>query len=121
MSAVHGSLIAGFSSLVDEYDGFILDQFGVMHNGVVALPGAEVWCACLSEHNTHLHALECSAWHTQTDRHTHTHIIVGMLSETGKGREKTGYSEQHKPSGGRRARQTPGHGIRSCSAQRFCQ
>ena len=51
MSAVPGSLIAGFGSLVDQYDGFILDQFGVMHNGVVALPGAEVCvCAFLAEH-----------------------------------------------------------------------
>jgi ribonucleotide monophosphatase NagD (HAD superfamily) len=33
-------LIAGFESIASQYDGFILDQFGVMHNGVVALPGA---------------------------------------------------------------------------------
>jgi ribonucleotide monophosphatase NagD (HAD superfamily) len=51
MPAVPGSLIAGFGSLVDQYDGFILDQFGVMHNGVVALPGAKVCVrACLAEH-----------------------------------------------------------------------
>jgi HAD superfamily hydrolase (TIGR01459 family) len=29
-----------FSELVDKYDGFILDQFGVMHNGKEGLPGA---------------------------------------------------------------------------------
>jgi HAD superfamily hydrolase (TIGR01459 family) len=29
-----------FSDLVSKYDAFILDQFGVMHNGVEALPGA---------------------------------------------------------------------------------
>ena len=34
-------VVAGFESLADRYDGFILDQFGVMHNGVVALPGAQ--------------------------------------------------------------------------------
>jgi HAD superfamily hydrolase (TIGR01450 family) len=28
------------SELVDRYDGFILDQFGVMHDGLAALPGA---------------------------------------------------------------------------------
>ena len=33
-------LISGFESIASQYDGFILDQFGVMHNGVVALPGA---------------------------------------------------------------------------------
>lgn len=33
-------LIPGFESIVSRYDGFILDQFGVMHNGVMALPGA---------------------------------------------------------------------------------
>jgi HAD superfamily hydrolase (TIGR01450 family) len=34
------SLHASLSDLMDKYDGFILDQFGVMHNGVAALPGA---------------------------------------------------------------------------------
>ena len=29
-----------FADIVDQYDGFILDQFGVMHNGKEALPGA---------------------------------------------------------------------------------
>ena len=41
MSAAPASLVAGFESIADRYDGFILDQFGVMHNGVVALPGAQ--------------------------------------------------------------------------------
>jgi HAD superfamily hydrolase (TIGR01450 family) len=40
--ALHSSL----SELVDRYDGFILDQFGVMHDGVSALPGA---AACVEE------------------------------------------------------------------------
>ena len=31
---------SSISELVDRYDGFILDQFGVMHNGVHALEGA---------------------------------------------------------------------------------
>ena len=31
---------ASFSTLASRYDAFILDQFGVMHNGVVALRGA---------------------------------------------------------------------------------
>jgi len=39
-----GKLISGFGSIADQYDGFILDQFGVMHNGVLALPGAQVLC-----------------------------------------------------------------------------
>jgi hypothetical protein len=33
-------LISGFESIAADYDAFILDQFGVMHNGVEALPGA---------------------------------------------------------------------------------
>mmetsp|Transcript_27336 Transcript_27336/g.33519 ORF Transcript_27336/g.33519 Transcript_27336/m.33519 type:complete len:323 (-) Transcript_27336:152-1120(-) len=33
---IHSSL----SDLVSQYDGFILDQFGVMHNGSCGLPGA---------------------------------------------------------------------------------
>lgn len=39
-SAGNPQLIPGFESIASQYDGFILDQFGVMHNGVVALPGA---------------------------------------------------------------------------------
>ena len=31
---------ASFSELVSKYDAFILDQFGVMHNGLSALDGA---------------------------------------------------------------------------------
>jgi hypothetical protein len=30
---------SGFESIATKYDGFILDQYGVMHNGAVALPG----------------------------------------------------------------------------------
>ena len=33
---IHSSV----SEIVDQYDGFILDQFGVLHNGTVDLPGA---------------------------------------------------------------------------------
>ena len=33
-------LAGGFKDLVEDYDGFILDQYGVMHNGAAALPGA---------------------------------------------------------------------------------
>lgn len=32
--------ITGLSSIVDRYDAFLLDQFGVMHDGKNALPGA---------------------------------------------------------------------------------
>lgn len=32
--------IKSFSEIVSRYDGFILDQFGVMHNGSHALPGS---------------------------------------------------------------------------------
>ncbi|KAG7357791.1 HAD-superfamily hydrolase [Nitzschia inconspicua] len=31
---------ASMAELVDQYDGFILDQYGVLHNGVTGLPGA---------------------------------------------------------------------------------
>jgi HAD superfamily hydrolase (TIGR01450 family) len=37
---------ASFSDLISKYDAFILDQFGVMHNGVEALPGA---IGCVTE------------------------------------------------------------------------
>lgn len=45
MSPPHNTLTSysihrSISELVDRYDGFILDQFGVMHNGVSALTGA---------------------------------------------------------------------------------
>mmetsp|Transcript_45328 Transcript_45328/g.108081 ORF Transcript_45328/g.108081 Transcript_45328/m.108081 type:complete len:377 (+) Transcript_45328:52-1182(+) len=38
----HGGVrvVGGFRELEKDYDAFILDQFGVMHNGGVALPGA---------------------------------------------------------------------------------
>ncbi len=32
--------IGGISALADRYDGFVLDQWGVLHNGVQAYPGA---------------------------------------------------------------------------------
>lgn len=32
--------MATWATLCERYDGFIFDQFGVMHNGAVALPGA---------------------------------------------------------------------------------
>jgi hypothetical protein len=34
MAEASGTLISGFESIADKYDGFILDQFGVMHNGI---------------------------------------------------------------------------------------
>ena len=42
MSSASCCLIEGFESIAEKYDGFILDQYGVMHNGEVALPGAKV-------------------------------------------------------------------------------
>eukprot|EP00752_Nemacystus_decipiens_P006485 g5839.t1 len=39
-------IIAGIRELSDRYDGFILDQFGVLHDGRDALPGA---VECLEE------------------------------------------------------------------------
>eukprot|EP00568_Trieres_chinensis_P006159 CAMPEP_0183308596 /NCGR_PEP_ID=MMETSP0160_2-20130417/22348_1 /TAXON_ID=2839 ORGANISM="Odontella Sinensis, Strain Grunow 1884" /NCGR_SAMPLE_ID=MMETSP0160_2 /ASSEMBLY_ACC=CAM_ASM_000250 /LENGTH=336 /DNA_ID=CAMNT_0025472457 /DNA_START=84 /DNA_END=1094 /DNA_ORIENTATION=- len=38
-----------FSEVVDRYDGFILDQFGVMHNGAHALEGAADCVSALSK------------------------------------------------------------------------
>jgi len=38
-----------FSELAEKYDGFILDQFGVMHNGKESLPGASQCVKKLSE------------------------------------------------------------------------
>ena len=43
--AVHSS----FEAVVDLYDAFILDQFGVLHNGVSALDGATELCAYLHD------------------------------------------------------------------------
>jgi HAD superfamily hydrolase (TIGR01459 family) len=47
---VHSS----FRDVVDRYDAFILDQFGVLHNGVNALPGAIDCVAHLAERNIKL-------------------------------------------------------------------
>ena len=30
----------GLHEVVDRYDGFVIDQWGVLHNGVAAYPGA---------------------------------------------------------------------------------
>lgn len=38
---------SSFADLVDRYDAFILDQFGVLHNGVEALEGAVAMCEYL--------------------------------------------------------------------------
>ena len=43
------SLHTSFSEIVDRYDAFILDQFGVLHDGVSALDGAVELCRHLSE------------------------------------------------------------------------
>ena len=40
--------LAAFSDLASEYDGFIFDQFGVMHNGATALDGAPALVARLA-------------------------------------------------------------------------
>jgi len=47
---VHSS----FASLIPQYDGFILDQFGVLHNGKHALEGAIELVECLSKENKKL-------------------------------------------------------------------
>lgn len=41
-SARHGevTVIPGLSAVADRYDAILLDQFGVLHNGAEALPGA---------------------------------------------------------------------------------
>jgi HAD superfamily hydrolase (TIGR01450 family) len=42
-------------SVLDRYDGFLVDQWGVMHNGVEAMPGAAACIAALAvEHNKKL-------------------------------------------------------------------
>ena len=33
-------VLSGMASLAQRYQGLMLDQFGVMHNGTTALPGA---------------------------------------------------------------------------------
>ena len=33
-------VVAGLSAIADRYDGFILDLWGTVHNGVEPLPGA---------------------------------------------------------------------------------
>lgn len=42
----HTKVVGGVRELCDRYDGFILDQFGVLHDGRDALPGA---VECLEE------------------------------------------------------------------------
>ncbi len=43
------SVHASFTDLVEKYDGFILDQFGVLHNGVHGLEGASELTSHLSQ------------------------------------------------------------------------
>lgn len=43
------SIHPSFTDLIDKYDGFILDQFGVLHNGVHGLEGASELVTELSE------------------------------------------------------------------------
>jgi HAD superfamily hydrolase (TIGR01459 family) len=44
-------LIIGLRELAPRYDGFILDLWGVVHNGVAPLPGALECLRCLKEHD----------------------------------------------------------------------
>mmetsp|Transcript_32533 Transcript_32533/g.41704 ORF Transcript_32533/g.41704 Transcript_32533/m.41704 type:complete len:366 (+) Transcript_32533:31-1128(+) len=39
-TSASSKIIEGIESLIEKYDGFILDQFGVLHDGSKALPGA---------------------------------------------------------------------------------
>lgn len=55
--SIHSSL----SPLVDKYDGFILDQFGVLHNGTNGLPGAASAVQLLKAHGKKLIILSNSS------------------------------------------------------------
>ena len=52
---------SSFSELIDKYDGFILDQFGVLHNGSHGLEGAPELVAKLSEKGKRLIILSNSS------------------------------------------------------------
>ena len=39
--------LTSFAALAERYDAFLLDQFGVMHDGQVAYPGAAECCSAL--------------------------------------------------------------------------
>lgn len=43
-------LIIGLRELAPRYDGFILDLWGVIHNGIAPMPGALECLRCLKEH-----------------------------------------------------------------------
>mmetsp|Transcript_24016 Transcript_24016/g.48604 ORF Transcript_24016/g.48604 Transcript_24016/m.48604 type:complete len:326 (-) Transcript_24016:145-1122(-) len=61
---------ASFREIISKYDGFILDQFGVMHNGSVALEGATSLVKELARLNKKLIILSntSSPSHTTLDR-----------------------------------------------------
>ena len=46
--------LSGFASLADRYDGFILDLWGVIHDGVNAFPHA---VDCLARYAAHAERL----------------------------------------------------------------
>ncbi len=48
-SAPDGHRIAGLSAVADRYDGFILDLWGTIHDGVAPLPGAVACLRALAE------------------------------------------------------------------------
>jgi ribonucleotide monophosphatase NagD (HAD superfamily) len=69
-----------FAELVDSYDGFILDQFGVMHNGHDGLQGAPECVALLSQKGKKLIILSNSS---------------SLSSATVKKLPKLGYNPDH--------------------------
>ena len=47
-------MISGLEELVDLFDGFVLDQFGVLHDGTKLLPGVKEAVAELHRRGKHL-------------------------------------------------------------------
>lgn len=52
--AAQPTIITGVSTIADRYDAVLLDQFGVMHNGKAALPGALQCFNSLAQQNKKL-------------------------------------------------------------------
>ena len=65
---------ASFSELTSRYQGFILDQFGVMHNGSSALPGAAELVEHLAKENKKLIILS----NTSSPAHTTLARLPGL-------------------------------------------
>lgn len=61
-------LIAGLGQIADDYDGFILDQWGVLHNGSQAFPGAFATLARLKAAGKRIALLSNSGRRTATNR-----------------------------------------------------